>query len=54
VRNDLKAVQSVSNIQTNLDQKTCTFQLDASVDVGKLLNAMAEKNNKILEWSIVN
>jgi len=54
VRNDLKAVASVSAIQTDLDEQTCTFKLDASVDAEKLLTTLAEKNSKLLQWKITN
>jgi len=53
VRNDLKAVAGVSEIETDLDEQTCTFKLVASVDAEKLLDELASKNNKILDWSII-
>ena len=54
MRSDLKAVKTVSGIETNLDEQTCTFKIDASVDVKKLLNSLAKKNNKISEWDFVD
>jgi len=51
VRNDLKAVEGVSNIKTDLDEMTCDFEIDKSVDVSELLDGLASKNSKMLEWS---
>ena len=50
MRSDLKAVDVVSDIETDLDTQTSTFKVEGSVDVEDLLNKLAEKNNKISEW----
>ena len=38
VRNDLKATEGVTSIETDLDEQTCSFRVDASVDVRESLN----------------
>jgi len=53
VRNDLKAVEGVANIKTDLDAMTCSFDIDKSVDVKEFLDELASKNNKMLEWSFL-
>ena len=54
MKNDLKAVAGVSAIETDLDEQTCTFKLDASVDAEELLNDLATQNSKMLQWSITD
>jgi hypothetical protein len=54
VRSDLKAVAGITNIETDLDDKTCSFMIVASVDVQQVLNGLMEKNNKMSEWTFVN
>lgn len=51
MRSDLSAVQGVSEVETNLDDKTCTFQLEGDLDVDQLLNELAASNNKMKDWS---
>ena len=51
MRSDLKAVQGTSNIKTDLDEKTCSFEVANDVDVEELLDSLADKNNKMFEWS---
>lgn len=50
MRSDLKAVGGVRAIETDLDEQTCLFELDATVDVKKLLDSLAQKNNKLADW----
>ena len=54
MRGDLKAVGGITNIETDLDESTCSFQVDSSVDVEELINRLAEKNNKLSEWTFVD
>ena len=54
MRSDLKAVDGISNIETDLDELTCSFKIDSSVDVKELVNRLAEKNNKLAEWTFVD
>ena len=54
MRNDLKAVEGVSNIKTDLDEMTCDFEIDKNVDVSALLDSLASKNSKMLEWSVAD
>jgi copper chaperone CopZ len=54
VRSDLKAVDGVANIATNLDEKTASFEIDATVDVAELIERLAETNNKMLDWTYTN
>ena len=42
------------NVETDLDEKTCCFEVKTDVDVKKLLTELAAKNNKIEDWSIQN
>jgi len=44
-------VQGTSNIKTDLDEKTCSFEVANDVDVEKLLDTLASENNKMFEWS---
>jgi len=50
----LKAVVGVTQIETDLDEQSCTFCVAQSVDIEKLLYELAEKNNKIAEWKLSN
>ena len=49
VANDWKAVAGVSPIETDLNTQICTLKLDVSVEVENFLDALAEKNSKILQ-----
>jgi hypothetical protein len=51
VRSDLKTVEGLSNIMTDLDDQTCSFEIDAAADVEATLNGLAEKNNKLKDWT---
>jgi copper chaperone CopZ len=53
VRSDLKAVEGISEVETDLDEQTCCFKVARSVNVKTLLDGLAEKNNKISDWSLV-
>lgn len=53
MRSDLKAVQGVTEIETDLDTMTCSFVIDGSIDAEKLLNSLAESNNKISDWTVI-
>jgi len=53
VRGDLKAVGGITNIETDLDELTCSFDVDSSVDVEELIDRLAEKNNKLSDWTFV-
>ena len=50
MRSDLKAA-GVTKIETDLDELTCRFEVDASLDVSKFLNGLAESNSKMAEWT---
>jgi hypothetical protein len=54
VRSDFKAVEGITSIETDLDEKTCSFKIVASVDVHELLDGLMKKNNKMSEWTFVN
>ncbi|MCH2182396.1 MAG: hypothetical protein MK108_10360 [Mariniblastus sp.] len=54
MRSDLKAMAGVRGIETDLDEQTCLFELDASIDVKTMLNSLAEKNNKLADWEQVD
>ena len=53
MRSDLQAVDGVTHIETDLDEQTCSFKLDESTDVEELLNSLAEKNDKMSEWTFI-
>ena len=54
MRSDLKAVEGVTNIETDLDELTCCFEIANDVDIRELLDGLAKTNNKIKDWSIQN
>jgi copper chaperone CopZ len=54
VRSDLKTVDGVANIATNLDDKTLSFEIDATVEVADLIDRLAETNSKMLDWTYTN
>ena len=54
MRNDLKALAGVSEIETDLDEQTCSFKLDLFFDAEEVLNALADKNSKFSDWTITN
>ncbi|MDG1809840.1 MAG: hypothetical protein P8J91_15610 [Pirellulaceae bacterium] len=51
---DLKAVRGITNIETNLDEQTCSFEIAAGVDVGELINGLMQKNNKLSAWTFLD
>ena len=53
MRSDLTSA-GASNVETDLDDKTCLFEVDKGMDVTKLLDELASKNNKIQDWTIQN
>ena len=53
MRSDLKAVDGVRNIETDLDELNCSFEIDSGVDAEELVNRLAEKNNKLADWTFV-
>jgi copper chaperone CopZ len=54
VRSDLKTVDGVANIATNLDEKTASFEIAATIDVADLIDGLAETNSKMLDWTYTN
>jgi len=52
VRSDLKSA-GVTNVETDLDEMTCSFDLDSTVDVSEFLNSLAKDNNKLAEWTFL-
>ena len=52
MRSDLKAVAGITNIQTNLDNQTCSFEIEGEVNVSELIDSLAKNNNKILDWTL--
>ena len=54
MRSDLKAVAGISSIETDLDEKTCSFNVEETIDVSKLLDDLADKNNKISDWAFAD
>ncbi len=53
MRSDLKAVEGVTEVETDLDEQTCCFKIDDSVDVKELVDGLAQKNNKMSQWTYV-
>ena len=49
----MKAIAGVTDIETDLDEQTCSFKVATSVNVDELLNDLAENNNKISAWEFV-
>ena len=54
VRSDLKAISSITGIETNLDEQTCSFKIDPTVDVQTMLDSLAKNNGKISDWKMVD
>ena len=54
MRSDLKDVNGITDIETDLDAQTCSFKIEGSADVERLLNQLAEKNNKMSEWELTD
>ena len=52
MRSDLKAITGITNIQTDLDNQTCSFEVSGEVDVSELIEGLAKKNNKISGWTL--
>jgi hypothetical protein len=47
-------MEGITNIETDLDEKTCSFNIIATADVRELLDGLMKTNNKISEWTFVN
>ena len=54
MRSDLKAISSITGIETNLDEQTCSFKIDPTVDVKTMLDSLAKNNGKISDWKMVD
>lgn len=54
MRSDLKAVDGIANIVTNLDDQTCSFEIDTVADVDELIDELARENSKMVDWTYTN
>lgn len=41
----------VTDVETDLDELTCSFELASDVDAKELLDKLAETNSKMKDWS---
>ena len=53
MRSDLKAIEGITDIVTDVDEKTCQFKIDGKTDVQAMLDELAEKNDKVKDWEFV-
>lgn len=51
MRSGLESVDGISNIQTDVPSRTCTFELDdETIDITAKLNELADTNEHIAGW----
>ena len=50
MRNDLKAIDGIIDVETDVDEKTVTISAAADIDVQSTLNELVESNNKLKDW----
>jgi hypothetical protein len=53
VRNDLKAIDSINDVETDVNVKSVTVQYAKGADISAILNQVAEKNSKLKDWEII-
>lgn len=53
MRSDLGAVAGISKVETDVNEKTVSF-VAQGVDVEEVLNEIAESNDKLKDWQILN
>ena len=55
MRSALTKVEGVSDIETDVNDRICSFKLaDANVDIEAKLNELADTNEHIKGWSMAN
>ncbi len=54
VRADLESVESISDIEFNVDEQTCQFRIVSRMEIQELLNRLAESNSRFDQWSREN
>ena len=53
MRNDLKAVEGVTDVETDVDEKTVQFRVTSDIDVQTMLDELVESNDKLKDWEIM-
>lgn len=53
MRNDLKGVLGVSDVITDVDQRTVQFNVLPGIDVESMLNQLIETNDKLKDWELI-
>lgn len=51
MRSELAAIESLSNIETDVNAMTCQFNVSPDVDLETLLNELVKKNDKLADWT---
>ena len=53
MRSDLTAVEGVSDVVTDVDEKTVTFVVDDELDIETILDELTQSNNKLKDWQFI-
>lgn len=53
MRNDLKAIEGITEVSTDVDEKTVTFFAAETLNVEAALNELVESNDKLKDWEFI-
>lgn len=53
MRNDLKEIVAINDVETDVNTKVVTVKYEKGTDIESILSEVATKNNKLKDWEIV-